>query len=135
MCKVRLLVIGDSEGRNRSAARSVKDQCTITGNDVKVSYKIIETASRDQPDPSEFDLAVLDDETISKGWSKEILGSGLPVLTFKDVSGSFIQSKSGTQIVISKIVVAAVERSRLREHIDMVTEQISATRMMMARQA
>ena len=134
MCKVRLLIIGESEWRNNKAASFVKDQCIIVGNDVRVVCKVVQPTSGSKFDTSEYDLAIVDEDVISKGCSREVLGSGLPILMFRDVTRDG-GSKNETQMVISGAVTSAVERSRLREHICMTTEHIAATRKMMSRVA
>ena len=135
MCKVRLLVVGDSSCKNSIASSSVRDQCLFVGDDVKVACMAVSPTSTKHVDVTEYDLAVIDENSISVGCSKEVLGSGLPVLTFSDVTGNDRRSKTDTQRVVSSVVVSAVDRSRLRDHIDLTMKRISATRTMMAQMA
>ncbi len=134
MCKIRLLIIGESESRNSKTAEWVEDQCTIAGDDVKVICKIVKPLPTFKLDTSEYDLAAVDNDVIFKGCSRSVLGSGLPVITFNDINnGSCF--KNETQNVISGAITSAIDSSRLREHIYETTQRIRAARQSMAKVA
>ncbi len=131
MCQIRLLVIGNSARRNNEAIRRVAAECRSMGDDISV---VVETVSPYTPgifDTEVHDLALVDGSVISKGCSRVVLGSGLPILSFEDLSGE-TSHHFEVRHVLSGVVEEAVRLGRLRDYILRVTEHIDETRQMIA---
>lgn len=124
-----ILVIGDCARRNNDAIERIKEECSLLGADVKVVIKTISPFSDESLNPSEHDLALVDENVISKGCSRFVLGSGLPVLAFGDVSspGNMMGDAMG---VLTSVVNETVSRGRLRDYIGVITERVEQTRQM-----
>jgi hypothetical protein len=97
--------------------------------DVTVTASSMDANSAFAMNPSEYDFAVVDEGVISKRTSRKVLGLGLPIVTSKDV-----ETKNDTKcrIHITEVVQSAVNRGRLREHIEKTTEHINATNRLLA---
>ena len=109
------------------AVRCVESECKTFGNDIEVFTEMVSPYANGVIDPESHDLALVDETVISKGCSKTVLGSGLPILTFGGISGH-----SGDAITsLSDVVEESVRIGRLRDYIEKVTDHIDATRQML----
>ena len=129
MCQISLLVIGDSSMRNAEALNRVQVECQRWGEDINIALKVVTPYEPGTVNPNEHDLALVDESVISKGCSRTVLGSGLPILAFGDFSSSE-ELPVDAKFVLSNAVGVAVRMGRLRDYIEKVTDQIDATRHM-----
>jgi len=123
VCQIRVLVIGSHSSRNEEMLDRITGELVARGK-VDVVGRTISPYTDDSIDPNEHDLAVVDEATISKGCSRFVLGSGLPIIAFGDLS------RRGD--VLSAVVDDAVRMGRLRDYIEAVTGRIEETRQMIA---
>jgi hypothetical protein len=123
VCKISLLIIGNSFKRNKDIIKRVKDESdSLTVDKVQVFVKTIDPLSSGDINPHDYDLAVVDEHVMDKGCSKELLVSGLPILSWDIKPLSKYSEKT-----ISSVVRSVVEKSLLCEHIVKITKEIEET--------
>jgi hypothetical protein len=123
VCQIRVLVIGNSAGRNVRAIERLRDRLEAH-LDVCPSFRIVDPSGDEAVDPSEHDMALVDDGVFSKGCSRFVLGSRLPILAFADAGGD--------DEVASSVIGDAVELGRLRDRIEETMGHIEQTRRMLS---
>lgn len=127
MCKINLLIISNSLKRNKSIIKKVKDEASsLAGDNVQVVVKAVDPLFLNDITPKNYDLVVIDEAIMVKGCSKNILGSGVPILSW-DIKPL---SKNSAD-TISKVVKSVVENGLLCEHIIKTTIDIEQTHQML----
>lgn len=123
MCQIRLLVIGNSAKLNNDVLWRMEKEL-ISHEHVEVVSQMLKPSEDTVVDPSDHDLAIVDESVMTKDCSRSILGSGLPILVFGEVS------KRG-ELFLS-VIDDAIRTVRLREYIEKVRNDIEETRHMIA---
>lgn len=127
MCKISLLIISNSFKRNKDITQKVKDEAkSLAGNNVQVVAKTIDPLSSNNIYPKNYDLVIVDEAVMVNGCSKNILGSGVPILSW-DIKPL---SKNSAE-TISQVVKSVVENGLICEHIIKTTLAIEQTHQML----
>lgn len=123
MCELKLLVVGDSDWMNKFVIKQIVQEFDNVDN-VKISKEVVTTEQSYNIDPESYDLAIVDDTAITKYNLHNVLCSGIPVLTFKDIVA--------ISPLVRQSVRKAIETGKLRDHIIKTTEHIDETHKMLA---
>lgn len=125
MCKIRLLVIGDSISHNLEMIKTVKDKISAyqNGNIQLVPQSIGSYYAKDVS-LENYDLAIVDEIVIAKNCCQLILGSRIPILTFGEIANGILTCQSG---VLDSVVDEVVSRNLLGDYIVKITEEIETT--------
>lgn len=123
MCKINLLIIGNSFQQNKDIISTVKEESdALAGDSVQFVVKTIDPFYSSNIKPEEYDLAVIYEDVIGNICSKNILGSGIPILSW-----SVKPLSKHSDETLSSIVRSVVEKSLLCEHIIKITNEINVT--------
>ena len=133
MCKIRLLVIGNSYKRNHDMVERIKSESVLNKEEnIPIVITTIYPFYAKSILPEDYDLAVVDESVIAKECCKSVLGAGTPILTFGEVQGT---DQIASPEIIPNVVKKIVEKNLLCDYIIKVTEEIDSTHKMLVEYA
>jgi len=123
VCKINLLIIGNSLQQNKNIIKTVQNEShSLAGDIVRFEVKIIDPFGEMEINLNDYNLAVIDQNFIDQSCAKSILGSGIPILSW---NSGLQQEFSGE--TVSSVIRSVVEKSLLCEHIIKTTKEIDVT--------
>ena len=123
-----MIVIGDSSRRNIWVVKRVKERMRQGQDNVDISADTVHSSCElSLANLEDYDLAVVDNGAIAKRFSRSILGSGMPVLTFLDIADTGDEDE-----ILHSVLRSTVEHGLLRDKIASTSRHIEETSRMLA---
>ena len=123
MCQIKLLIIGNSDPRNRNIAKQIMDAFVSLDNDIQIQTMVCNPKNHELSPDSDCDLAIIEEDSWISKSVKCILSSGVPVIEFQDVI--YRDWVNDPDHITFKTINQVVNYSKLKEHIVKTTDALT----------
>ena len=134
MCKVKVLIVGDSNWNNGNIIRAIETMCQqASGGKAILSCDQAGTLSTYDIDVGNYDIVAVDDVIMSMDCGRALIGTDVPMVTFSDLNGDTGRNlKYNAKVVVSAVVTNAIARGNIRDKMVSVTRHFQTTSKMLA---